>query len=141
MELGRCGYRLSREQVAALGTSCLANLRERCTATALEDGFTKVPVSVCCLEEHDDGSVTFPPHVPLHGLNLPEPYDGRRAPRVLDDFPAFEGTLDESRKQISARKATLGALRERGAGILSIPTGMGGGKGRGPSWHNMTFMI
>lgn len=125
MELGRCGYRLSREQVAALGTSTLADLRARCTATAIEDGFTKVPVSVCCLEEHSDGSVTFPPHVPLQGLNLPAPFENRSAPRVLDDFPAFHGELDESRKQKSACNATLTALRERGAGILSLYTGAG----------------
>lgn len=126
MELTRCGFRLTSEQVKELGRDCLAELKSRCTVTAVEDPYTIVPVSVCCLQQHKDGSVTFPPHVPLQGLGLPSAIqDVRCKPLVLPDFPAFVGSLDENRKQISAREAVLDSLRSRGSGILSLSTGYG----------------
>lgn len=85
-----------------------------------------MPIPVCCLEFHEDGSASFPLHAPLQGLGLPEPrIDTRRPPEELPDFPAFATSLDEGRRQHSAREAVLSALRERGAGILSIPVGFG----------------
>ena len=126
MEISRQGHVLSRDWVIALGKSNLAKLRARCTATAKEDGFTKVPVKVCCLRSHPDGSVSLPLFVPLDGLNLPEDHvDTRPPPTELSDFPAFSKELDEARKQPSASEAVLRALRDKGAGILAMGVGFG----------------
>lgn len=126
MEITRKGVVLPPETVAAMGRNALSKLKTRCTVTANDDGYTQVPVSVCCLVHHADGSVSFPLHVPRDGLSLPdEVIDKRRQPVELRDFPAFNGTLDAARNQIEAQAATLGALHDKGATILSIPCGMG----------------
>lgn len=126
MEITRKGVMLSAATVAAMGKNALSKLRARCTATAIDDGYSQVPTSVCCLVQHADGSVSFPLHVPRVGLQLPEEVtDTRRRPVELKDFPTFHGTLDAGRNQVEAQAAILGSLRQKGAAILSIPCGMG----------------
>lgn len=126
MDISRRGQVLSRDWVIALGKSKLARLRARCTATAKEDGFAKVPVKVCCLHSDPNGSVYFPLFVPLNGLSLPEDRVDTRRPAIeLSDFPASSKELDEGRKQQSAREVVLSALREKGAGILAMGVGFG----------------
>lgn len=47
MEISRRGIVLPPEAVAAMDNESISLLRERCTATVNEDGFSQVPLSVC----------------------------------------------------------------------------------------------
>jgi superfamily II DNA or RNA helicase len=126
MEITRQGIVLPSDRVANLDKHDINLLQTKCTVIANEDEYSKVPVSVCCMISHADGSLSFPLHMPRQGLPLPdEVIDNRRPAAEIVDFPRFKGTLDPTRNQVEAQAVTLRTLRTKGAGILSLGTGAG----------------